>query len=55
MIVNQLEAWLIMLRSIAEPSLPLSVNGPTKLTHNVSHEVLIKILDGKVLIYVSIF
>ena len=47
---NQLEAGSIMVRamkSIDEPSLPLSVYGPTRLTHKASHGVLITILDGR--------
>ncbi len=47
---NQLEAGLIMVRamkSIDELSLPLSVYGPTRLTHKASHGVLITILDGR--------
>ncbi len=49
-ISNQLEAVLIMVsatKSIAEPSLPLRVYGPTRLTHNTVHGVLITILDGR--------
>ncbi len=48
--LNQLEAESIMVRamkSIDEPSLPLSVYRPTRLTHKVSHGVLITILDGR--------
>jgi hypothetical protein len=47
---NQLEAGSIMVRamkSIDEPSLPLSVYGPTGLTQKASHGVLITILGGK--------
>ncbi len=49
-ISNQLEAGSIMvsaMKSIAEPSLPLRVYGPIRLTHSASHGVLIMILDGK--------
>ncbi len=48
--LNQLEAGLIMVRamkSIDEPSLPLSVYGPTRSTQRASHGVLIMILGGK--------
>ncbi len=48
--LNQLEAGLIMVRamkSIDEPSSPLRVYGPTRLTHKASHGVLITILDGR--------
>ena len=34
------------MKSIDEPYLPLSVYGPTRLTHKASHGVLIMILDG---------
>ncbi len=47
---NQLEAGLIMVRavkSIDEPSLPLSVYGPMRMTHKASHGVLMTILDGR--------
>jgi hypothetical protein len=47
---NQLEAGSIMVRamkSIDEPSLPLSVYGPSRLTHRASQGVLIMILDGR--------
>ena len=49
-ILNQLEAGSIMVRamkSIDEPSLPLSVHGPTRSTQRASHGVLITILDGR--------
>ncbi len=49
-ISNQLEARSIMvsaMKSIAEPSLPLRVYGPIRLTHSASHGVLITILDGR--------
>ncbi len=49
-ILNQLEAGSIMVRtikSIAEPSLPLSVYGLTKSMHSASHGLLVTILDGK--------
>jgi hypothetical protein len=49
-ISNKLEAGFIMVKAtkaIVEPSLPLSVYRPTKLTHCASHGVLIMILDGK--------
>ncbi len=48
--LNQLEAGSIMVRamkSIDALSLPLSVYGPTRLTHKASHGVLITILDGR--------
>ncbi len=48
--LNQLEAGLIMVRamkSIDEPSLPLSVYRPTRMTQRASHGVLITILGGK--------
>ncbi len=35
------------MRSIADPSMPLSVYGPTRLTHKFSHGALITILDGR--------
>jgi len=35
------------MKSIDDPSLPLSVYGPTRSTHKASHGVLITILDGK--------
>jgi hypothetical protein len=35
------------MKSIDEPSLPLSVYGPTRLTQRASHGVLITILGGK--------
>jgi hypothetical protein len=35
------------MKSIDKPSLPLSVYGPTRLTHKASHGVLIMILDGR--------
>ena len=47
---NQLEAGSIMVRamkSIEDPSLPLSVYRSTRLTHKASHGVLITILDGR--------
>jgi len=47
---NQLEAGSIMVRamkSIEDPSLPLSVYGPTRSTHKASQGVLITILDGR--------
>ncbi len=46
---NQLETGSIMVRamkSIDEPSLPLSVYGPTRLTHKASYG-LIAVLDGR--------
>ncbi len=49
-ISNQLEAGLIMvsaMKSIAEPSLPLRVYGPTRSTRSASHGVLITIFDGR--------
>ena len=49
-ILNQLEAGSIMvsaMKSIAAPSLPLRVHGPTRSTHSASHGVLITILDGR--------
>jgi hypothetical protein len=49
-ILNQLEAGSIMVRamkSIEDPSLPLSVYGPTRSTHKASQGVLITILDGR--------
>ncbi len=33
--------------SIDKPYLPLSVYGPTRLTHKASHGVLVTILDGR--------
>ena len=45
-ISNQLEAGLIMVRDMKfmeDPSLPLSVYGPSKLTHKASQGVLIMI------------
>ncbi len=48
--LNRLEAGSIMVsavKSTAEPSLLLSVYGPTRSTHKVSHGVLITILDGR--------
>ncbi len=48
--LNQLEAGSIMVRamkSIEDLSLPLSVYGPTRLTHKASHGVLIMILDDR--------
>ncbi len=47
---NQLEAGLIMVRamkSINEPSIPLSVYRPMRSTQRASHGVLITILGGK--------
>jgi hypothetical protein len=35
------------MKSIDKPTLPLSVYGPTRLTHKASHGVLISILDGR--------
>jgi len=35
------------MKSIDEPSLPLSVYGPTRSTQRASHGVLITILDGR--------
>jgi len=35
------------MKSIDEPSLPLRVYGPTRLTQRASHRVLIMILDGR--------
>jgi hypothetical protein len=35
------------MKSFAEPSLPLRVYGPTRLTHSASHGVLITIFDGR--------
>ena len=48
--LNQLEAGSIMVRamkSIEDPSLPLSVYGPIRSTQRASHGVLITILDGR--------
>jgi hypothetical protein len=49
-ISNQLDAGSIMVRamkSMAEPSLPLRVYGPTRLTHNVLQGVVIRVLGDK--------
>ena len=35
------------MKSIEDPSIPLSVYGPTRLTHKASHGVCIAILDGR--------
>ena len=48
--LNQLEVGLLMVRAMKstdKPSLPLSVYGPTRLTHKAFHGVLITILDGR--------
>ncbi len=48
--LNQMEAGSIMvsaMKSIDKLSPPLSVSGPTRLTHKASHRVLITILDGR--------
>ncbi len=49
-ILDQLDAGSIMVRamkSMTQPSLPLRVYGPTRLTHNVLHAVVIMILGGR--------
>jgi hypothetical protein len=49
-ISNQLEAGSIMVRamkSITEPSMPLRVYGPTRLTHSILHGVVITVLGGR--------
>ncbi len=50
MILNQLDAGSIMVRamkSITEPSMPLRVYGPTRLTHSILHGVVITVLGGR--------
>ena len=49
-ISNQLEAGSIMVRamkSICEPSLPLRVYGPMRLTHKASQRILITVFAGR--------
>ena len=49
-ISNQLDVGSIMVRamkSMTEPSLPLRVYGPTRLTHNILHGVVITVLGGR--------
>jgi hypothetical protein len=49
-ISNQLDAGSIMVRamkSMTEPSLPLSVYGPTRSTHSVLQGVVIMVLGGR--------